>query len=235
MARYSNELGAILANACRDFGVRLIKSWDATTTLDSPSPTKEEIEEFVGEAIAAFFGVEAVPVVTKAKPKAKAKAPESEPASEPEEDSEPEASTTKKRSKTATKAKPKCQATTAKGTKCTKCAVDDGPFCSVHLKKTTTASSDNEAEKEVPTTTATKKSKGKGKGKGGAGISRGVASSKKKKEDDASKPLEHTHGVDETDEACELCEMHGAAFEVPEYEEDPDYVLEEEDFDEDDE
>ena len=56
MAKYSDALGAILVDACRDFGVRLIRSWDQTSALDAPSPTKEEIEDFVAEAIANFFG-----------------------------------------------------------------------------------------------------------------------------------------------------------------------------------
>jgi hypothetical protein len=51
----------------------------------------------------------------------------------------------------------------------------------------------------------------------------------------------HTHGLTSPvpDSGCDLCETHGAPFEIPEYEsdeieekDDPTYVLEEEDFDE---
>ncbi len=69
--------------------------------------------------------------------------------------------------------------------------------------------------------------------------------SKKKetrKKDTKKKELEHTHGLTSPvpGDGCELCETHGEAFEMPEYEiememddrrDDPDWELEEEDFD----
>lgn len=214
MAKYSEQMGAILASACRDFGVRLIKSWDATTTLDAPSPTREEIEEFVAEAIKNFFGTGTAGTGTEAaglkasspekkkplkavvKKKKKSEAPEA-----------PEAPEEEKKPLKASK-KPKCQATTAKGTRCTKCAVGDGPFCSVHVKK---AESEGGGESSKPV------------GKGGKGISRGTSSKKKSKKEPV--PV-HTHGLDgdaedaegEKKEPCEVCERHGAPFEIPEYE-----------------
>ena len=49
--------------------------------------------------------------------------------------------------------KPMCTATTAKGTQCTKCAIGEGPFCSIHLKKANGAGpkgKPKKAVKEVP-------------------------------------------------------------------------------------
>ena len=112
----------------------------------------------------------------------------------------------KKKGKTA---KPKCEATTAKGTPCSKCAIDGEIFCSVHIKKES-----GSTEKTV------KKSK---------------ASSSKKKP-----TPKHTHGFMSPPKVageCELCDSHGMPFENPEFEvevdnDDPDYRMEEEDFDE---
>ena len=109
--------------------------------------------------------------------------------------------------------KPKCEGVTAKGTRCTKCAVEGEVLCSIHLKK----KAGEKAE------VAPKKKE-----------------AKKSKKEEAP---EHTHEIGEKpeDEECEVCEKYGDVFEVPEYEEDksengdPTYTLEEEDFDEDDE
>ena len=172
MARYSNELGAILASACADFGVRLIKSWEATTALDSPSPTKEEIEEFVAEAVKNFFGTEAAGLKTSP---AGLKT-SSSPAKVPETT---KVKAVKKKKTPATTKKPKCQATTAKGTRCTKCAVGDGPFCSVHIIAAKKKKRDEEPEKP-------EKSKSKSKSKSGG---------KKKCEEPEPKPDEREEPV----------------------------------------
>lgn len=125
--------------------------------------------------------------------------------------------------KGATK-KPKCQATTAKGTPCSKCASDGEVFCSVHLAKESTAT----AAKTKKTAAAA------------AAVSVTATVAKKKK---AAAP-KHTHGLTSPvpDTGCDLCETHGMPFEIPAYEEeedpelvekhDPTYTLEEEDFDE---
>ncbi len=121
--------------------------------------------------------------------------------------------------KGATK-KPKCQATTAKGTPCSKCASEGEVFCSVHLASSSKSSS---KKKEEATVTATKK----------------------KKPTVSAPAPKHTHGLTSPvpDTGCDLCETHGMPFEIPEYEEeveedpelgekhDPTYTLEEEDFD----
>ena len=104
------------------------------------------------------------------------------------------------------KGKPKCQATTAKGTPCSKCACDGSPFCSVHIKSS-----------------APKKAK-----EGAA-----VASSSKAKKVVPKHTHGITSPV--PDSGCDLCETHGMPFEIPTYEEeeeDPTFTLEEEDFDE---
>jgi hypothetical protein len=98
-----------------------------------------------------------------------------------------------------------CTATTAKGTQCTKCSVGTGPFCTIHLKK-----------------------------------SEGNSKTKPKKE--TKKVPVHNHNPGEKDGKCELCEVNGDVMnpdDAREFEEvtsnkgDPDYVLEEEEFDED--
>jgi len=96
-----------------------------------------------------------------------------------------------------------CTATTAKGTQCTKCAVKGGPFCTIHLKKNDGA----------------------------------VTKTKPKKE--AKVVPVHTHKPGEKKE-CSLCDTHGDVtndeeekFEVgsEHADPDPDFVLEEEEFD----
>lgn len=116
-------------------------------------------------------------------------------------------------------AKPKCQATTAKGTPCSKCASDGEIFCSVHLTAAATSTKKNKAKKDS-----------------GEGSS---SSSATKKGSITPKKMvpKHTHGLTSPvpDTGCDLCETHGMPFEIPEYEEerdDPTYTLEEEDFDE---
>jgi len=103
-----------------------------------------------------------------------------------------------------------CTATTAKGTQCTKCSVGTGPFCTIHLKK-----------------------------------SEGNSKTKTKKE--TKKVPVHNHNPGEKkDGKCELCDVNGDVMnpdEAPEFEfkeeetdskkGDPDFILEEEEFDED--
>lgn len=136
-SRYSAQFDIMVREMCREFGTKLIKSWDA----DAP---KDEIAEFVDEAVRNFFGggeePESEPIKFKSSGKGgkglkrcDALVAESEPEPEPESPPPP---AKKAKAKGKAPAKPKCQATTAKGTKCTKCAIDDGPFCSVHIKKT---------------------------------------------------------------------------------------------------
>jgi hypothetical protein len=131
------------------------------------------------------------------------------------------------------RSKPKCQATTAKGTKCTKCAVGEGPFCSIHMKKIVDDGDD-------ATTVVAKEAKGKAKGKAAEAKTKGKAKAKTKgkaaKKNDATKVVaeKHDHGLDaddDDDKPCELCDKIGAPFEVPEYE---CGALSEEDFEEDD-
>lgn len=220
MASYGVQFEALMAEVCRDFGARLIKSWDSDAS-------KEEVKEFVAEAVKNFFGgstdtetePEPEPAKKKAtKPKAKGKAKGKAVEVEVEVKAEP-AKKTKK---------PKCQAVTAKGTPCSKCAVEGGPFCSVHLK-----SKDKDKGKgEASGSSSAVKPKG---GKGGKGLAK-------------TSPPKHTHGLTSPplkENPCDLCETHGMPFELPDYEEvpknkkkdeddDPDYVLEEEDFEEDD-
>ena len=106
--------------------------------------------------------------------------------------------------KTGTKSKggkPKCEGVTAKGTKCSKCAVEGEVFCSVHLKK---AAADKE-EKKTKTKTKPKPKE-----------------APKHTHEPGEEPVEG--------EECELCEKHGDVFEVPEYEEvDKSELLDEED------
>lgn len=225
--RYGAQFESLMAEVCREFGTRLVRSWDT-------SVNKEEVREFVNEAVKNFFkAAEPVSEVEVEERGGKKKAVES-PTTDSEAEvidsppkkapvkkskgkgkggkglakavpaSEIEPVVTKGKSK-ATKAK--CQATTAKGTRCSKCALEGGVFCAVHLK----SKEDKPKKKETS----------------------------KKKEESEKK---HTHGLMsplKEGEECELCEMHGEAFDLPEYEmvsdneaEDPNYELEEEDFDE---
>ena len=114
-----------------------------------------------------------------------------------------------------------CTAITGKGTQCSRCAVQGQVFCSTHLKA---------SEKKTE-----------------AGKKKPRAAPKKKKPEDMPK---HTHPIEEVAEtgSCDLCESHGnpldedeteSTFEVKGVEEeeaadpDPDYILGEEEFDED--
>jgi hypothetical protein len=125
----------------------------------------------------------------------------------------------------AGKTKELCTAITGKGTQCTRCATQGQVFCLVHLKASQAKSGDkNKKPRAAP---------------------------KKKKAEDMPK---HSHPIEEIPEtgSCDLCESHGnplneddaeSQFEVkkiePEEDEeetvdkDPDYILEEEEFDED--
>lgn len=159
--RYGVQFETLMAEVCRDFGTKLIKSWD-------PKAPKDEMREFVEEAVRNFFKAaeksepEEVEVekknrggkkkvatpesesgeveVEKKKRGGKKKVATPEPEVEVEEDSAPKKGKGKGKGKAVTKAKagpkgkPKCQAVTAKGTPCSKCAVESGPFCAVHLK-----------------------------------------------------------------------------------------------------
>ena len=247
--RYGAQFEDLMAEVCRDFGARLVRSWDREADRD-------EIKNFVSEAVENFFeGARATasvviesPVkkpkaskkksespdleppspVKKAKAKAKAKAKKSpEPdVVEVEIDIESAAATKKKAKKGSSK--PKCQATTAKGTPCSKCALDGEVFCNVHMKKVVDEKA--KAKGKAPAEKAEKVTKAK--------------ASKKKKES----PPKHTHSLTSPPlkEACDLCETHGMPFEVPEYEEetksvasekgddDPDFKLTEDDFEESD-
>jgi hypothetical protein len=121
------------------------------------------------------------------------------------------------------KGKPKCEATTAKGTPCSKYACDGDVFCSVHLMFPLTKKSDGDE----------------------ASSSKKEVTKKANKKPTVTKKVvpKHTHGLTSPvpDSGCDLCETHGMPFEIPEYEaegdddeHDPTYVpaLEEEDFDE---
>lgn len=252
---YGVQFEALMAEVCRDFGARLIRSWDREAS-------KEEVKKFVAEAVVNFFKlttesteepleVEPEPVkkakkapkgkgkavevtVEVEKPKAKAKGKkkaEPEPEPEPEVEEEPKAKGKKpvvEKGK-GKEVKPKCQAVTAKGAPCSKCAIEGEVFCSVHLKKApATEASTSKVKKPVVA---------KGKGKGGKGVAK-------------VSPPKHTHSLTSPplkENPCELCDTHGMPFEVPEYEEDkpeeveaeaevdPDFVLGEEEFEEDSE
>ena len=219
---YGIQFEALMKEVCEDFGRRLIKSWDE-------GADKDEVVGFVRDAVDAFFkktkGVEVRIEAEKIEsPKKKAKKTRvSKKKSEPEPDSPSGLTDTeepKKKPKGTGKGKagkggkPKCEGVTAKGTQCSKCAVEGEVFCSIHLKK----KKEDEPEKEAKG----KAAKGKGKKKEEAPV--------------------HTHEIGEKaeDGECEVCEKYGDVFEVPEYEEviendgdDPDFKLEEEDFDED--
>lgn len=267
---YGVQFEALMAEVCRDFGYKLVKSWEADRGMPLD---KSEIRDFVAEAVTNFFSIE--PVVEeeevevekpkkkasakkkasdkavaldvtvevdkpKPKPKSKGKAPEPE---EPAEEETPTKAAKGKAAKGKGKAvaKPKCQAVTAKGTPCSKCAVDGEPFCNIHMKKAPV-----ESTKSVAKASSSKAHVEKPKGKGGKGLKK-------------ASPPKHTHGLTSPplkENPCELCDTHGMPFEVPEYEEDkasaldaeiedaevemaydptdPDFVLGEEDFDESD-
>lgn len=248
---YGVQFEALMKEVCVDFGRRLIRGWDE-------GADKEEVRKYVMEAAEEFFkradGLKPKATVTiekvEKKPRvSKKKEEDTENEAEITSDDVTEIKSPKKKSRATKKTeevakskpkkapakkkesgKPKCEGVTAKGTQCSKCALDGEVFCSIHLKKA------GKEEKEKP------------KGKGGKGITKGG----KKKED---APV-HTHEVGEKPEECEVCEKYGDVFEVPEYEKDedqdqdedqmnpltydddekgdPNWALEEEDFDEDD-
>lgn len=262
---YGVQFEALMAEVCRDFGYKLVKSWEADRGMPLD---KSEIRDFVAEAVTTFFSIESSVVeeeVEVEKPKKKASAkkasdkavaldvtvevekPKAKPkggkggkglakkSEEPVVDEEPEAEASVKKApakKGKAAAKPKCQAVTAKGTPCSKCAVDGEPFCNIHMKK-------------APAADVVAKGKAKAPAKA-------LASTKKKAA--KASPPKHTHGLTSPplkENPCELCDTHGMPFEVPEYEEDkasdldaevemaydptdPDFVLGEEDFDESD-
>jgi hypothetical protein len=223
--QYGVQFEALMSEVCRDFGAKLLKSWD-------PKATKSEVKEFVDEAVANFFkthvsspepakaakkpkkakAVDVTVEVTEPEPAKAAKKPKKAKAVDVTvEVTEPEPAKAKGKAK-----KPKCQAVTAKGTPCSKCAAEGEPFCAVHLKK-------------APAAEKSEKAPAKKGGKGGK-----------------ASPPKHTHSLTSPplkENPCELCETHGMPFEVPEYEEDmeyaydptdPEFVLNEEDFEESD-
>ena len=126
--RYGSQFESLMAEVCRDFGVKLVKSWDAEAS-------KDEIREFVEEAIKNFFELPP-PDEEKPKPKPKAKAKKTKKAKSEKagEDAESSSPGPEEKKVVAPKGKPKCQAMTAKGSACSKCAVDGGPFCTLHSK-----------------------------------------------------------------------------------------------------
>lgn len=240
-----------MKEVCEDFGRRLIRGWDEkadkneikeyvreaaeaffkrtegleeTSPKESASAIKAKVTiERVEEGETSSFGTE--------KPKKKVRASSAKSAKKKVSEAEEETTSsegTESKSKLARKAtkgkgKPKCEGVTAKGTQCSKCAIEGEVFCSVHLKK-----KDAEASSEG-TVVKTK------------------APAKKKASKKEEAPV-HTHEIgEEPEKECEVCEKYGDVFEVPEYEEynempieednedkDPSWGLEEEDFDEDD-
>lgn len=268
-ANYGVQFEALMAEVCRDFGYKLVKSWE----MDRRMPLdKAEIRDFVVEAVSNFFGAtaktseepepepEVEPVAPsppkKAKGKAKgkapakkAKAPEPE-VEEPEEEAPPAKGKAKApAAKASSSKKPKCQALTAKGAPCSKCAVEGSTFCSVH--------DPSKGKAKAPVAKASSSKAPVAKGKGGKAP---AAKGKGKADESVPASVKHTHGLDELDyENCDLCKSHGGPFELPEYEsvtlgkkswadeaenedpDDPDYEVEsvgggglsEEDFDED--
>lgn len=247
-------VGIAIREMCADFGVRLIKSWESENgaPLDS-----DEVSAFVAEALETYFKTsKATATVTVSRVAAPVSKEPKEPKGKATKKEQGESSGNGKAGKGGKPAKPKCQAVTSKGTPCSKCALENEPFCSVHLKNKNNKTETTVVVGESSSTTTTTK---KTKGKGGKGISRGVEHSKKK----------HNHGLTSpVIEKCEVCEESGKPFEIPEYEaaaavadrteaaldkkddemitahdllfgnddddvdEDPDYSLEEEDFDE---
>ena len=265
---YGVQFEALMSEVCRDFGYKLVKSWE----LDRGTPLdKAEIRDFVGEAVKNFFKsapepeaeaeavVESPPPSPKKKKAPVAKKAKKKAAAEPEPEPEPETPPAKKApvaKKGKAGAKPKCQAVTAKGTPCSKCAVENSPFCSIHdpTKAAGKAAETSSAAAKRASASAGKKPAAKGKG-----LSKKAA---EKESSTAPASVKHSHGLDELDyENCDLCKSHGGPFELPEYEaatapmkkswadeidydpeedpeeDDPDYViggsLSEEDFDED--
>ena len=221
-----------------DFGRRLIRGWDE-------GAPKEEVREFVMEAVEEFFkrsdGILEKSASTGIKTKSSDLSKSSDVSKKKKEEEIYEAESPKKKGKAPAKKgtkskgletkakevakktsssssgkKPKCEATTAKGTPCSKCAVDGEVFCSVHLKS------------------KTKKDEPKGK----------AVSAKGGKKAKVAESPKHSHGLTSPPlKECELCETHGMPFEIPEYEEetkekekdeieDPDFKLTEDDFDE---
>ena len=94
--------------------------------------------------------VDHVPSKKKRVTKGKGKAGIARKVPEPEPD-EAEITVEPSKKGKAAKGKPMCQATTAKGTPCSKCAIDGGPFCTVHMKthKTKSPVKENEKEEDV--------------------------------------------------------------------------------------
>lgn len=198
-------------------------SSEGTAMKESASAIKAKVTiERVEEGETSSEGTE--------KPKKKARASSAKSAKKKVSEAEEETTKsegTESKSKLARKAtkgkgKPKCEGVTAKGTQCSKCAIEGEVFCSVHLKKVGKTESEGlETEKKAP------------------------AKKKASKKEEA--PV-HTHEIgEEPEKECEVCEKYGDVFEVPEYEEynempieednedkDPSWGLEEEDFDEDD-
>jgi hypothetical protein len=207
-SNYGSRFEALVADACKDFGAKLIRSWDQ-------GADKAEIRAFVDEAVKTFFALDAASGA-----RASSLAPPPPPPSEPDEESAvasppppapaPKAkgkakATTKGKGKAPTK--PKCQALTAKGAPCSKCAVEGSTFCSVHNAVTTKA----KGKAPAPAKTAAKP-----KGKGGRGLAKRDAP---RTPPPPPASVKHTHGLDELDhEDCDLCKSHGAPFELPDYE-----------------
>lgn len=249
---YGKQFEALMAEVCRDFGYKLVKSWESDRGLPLD---KAEIRDFVAEAVTTFFSIEPEAegksvdleseseAVMKEKPKkkrasvkktkgksvdvevevvvekpAKKKGGKKKAEDKAEEREERETALMAK-GKTKVKGKPKCEAVTAKGAPCSKCAVEGEVFCNIHMKS---------------------KTKAVGKPKG---AKPSVAVTKKATK---ASPPKHTHGLTSPplkENPCELCETHGMPFEVPEYEEeimeeedptDPDFRLAEEDFEDSD-
>lgn len=214
-----DRIEIIIREMCADFGVRLIKSWD-----DDDDDAK--IESFVANALANYFSGGAT------------KPPPLDGLEEEKDDDEPKSksksrsrskSKSKSKSKVKTtanakntpsspsqllndedvdekpkvaKKKPKCQALTTKGTPCSKCALVNEPFCSVHIiTKIKTKGVDATSPPQSPKKSVKKKT-----------------------------------AKEEEEEQRLVCEAPYEPVEIPGYDEpessDPDYSLEEEDFDE---
>lgn len=169
---FGKQFEALMAEVCRDFGAKLLKSWET----DNGVPLdKEEVASFVEEAVVNFFKMKkpepdvvdpvppkkkrapkgkAVAVASPVPPKKKGKAGKGGGGISRDYEAEITVEPPKKGKGKAGKGmgKPKCQALTAKGTSCSKCAVDGGPFCGVHMKsKETHKSKSSEKEKEKET------------------------------------------------------------------------------------
>lgn len=206
---YGMQFEALMKEVCVDFGRKLIKSWEA----DSGAPLdKEEVRNFVESAVEEFFKraegvdmpmVKATVTVEKTSPKeSEKKAPVKKGKGGKgitrKEKIIDEAESKPKGKKKESGTKKKCEGVTAKGTQCSKCALEGEVFCSVHLKKAAAAKADEEPKKKES------------------------APKKGKKKAPAKKKEEHTHEPGEkAEEGCDLCEKHGDVFEVPDYEEVP--------------